>query len=125
LLEFAFTRAHELGVPMVVLHVWDTHPAVVPTADDLKRWGNDARAAVESAIAPWTDKFPDVEALALAVHARPAEGLLEEAERAQLLILGRHSRGHAPAGLGLRSLTRTVMHFAQLPVAVVPTVATS
>jgi len=125
LLEFAFTRAQELGVPLVVLHVWDTHPAVVPTADDLKRWGGDARAAVESAIAPWREKFPDVEALALAVHARPAEGLLEEAERAQLLVLGRHSKGDSPAGLGLRSLTRTVMHFAQLPIAVVPTVPTS
>jgi nucleotide-binding universal stress UspA family protein len=125
LLEFAFARAHELGVPLVVLHVWDTHPAVVPGPEDLKRWGGDARGAVESAIAPWRAKFPDVKALALQVHAPTAEGLLDEAEAAQLLVLGRHSRGHSPGGLGLRSVTRTVMHYAQLPVAVVPTMATS
>jgi nucleotide-binding universal stress UspA family protein len=125
LLEFAFTRAQELAVPLVVLHVWDTHPAVVPSAEELKRWGDEARETVESTIAPWKAKFPDVNALALAVHARPAEGLLKESEAAQLLVLGRHSRGHSPVGLGLRSVTRTVMHFADLPVAVVPTVPTS
>jgi nucleotide-binding universal stress UspA family protein len=121
LLEFAFSRAHELGVPLVVLHVWDTHPAIVAGTEDLKRWGDEAREMVESTIAPWKAKFPEVKALALAVHARPAEGLLDEAEAAQLLVLGRHSRGHSPVGLGLRSVTRTVMHYATLPVAVVPT----
>jgi nucleotide-binding universal stress UspA family protein len=125
LLEFAFTRADELRVPLVVIHVWDTHPAIAPSTEDLKRWGDEARETVVSAIEPWTAKFPDVKALALAVHARPADGLLDEAEAAQLLVLGRHSRGHSPAGLGLRSVTRTVMHYAQLPVAVVPTVATN
>jgi nucleotide-binding universal stress UspA family protein len=124
LLDFAFTRAEELGVPLVALHVWDTHPAIMPSDDELDRWGGEAREAVESLLAPWKAKFPDVKAMALAVHAPTAEGLLKESEAAQLLVLGRHSRGHSPAGLGLRSVTRTVMHFAELPVAVVPTVAT-
>ena len=125
LLEFGFTRASELGASLVVVHVWNAHPAAAPGADDLKRWAREAREAVESAVAPWQAKFPDVKTLALQVHAPPAEGLLDEAEAAQLLVLGRHSRGHSPVGLGLRSVTRTVMHYAELPVAVVPTVATS
>ncbi|HSS68583.1 MAG TPA: universal stress protein [Nocardioidaceae bacterium] len=124
LLEFAFTRAQELGVPLVVLHVWDTHPAIVPGHEDLTRWSDEARAVVESKIAPWKAKFPEVDALAMAVHARTADGLLDEAAAAQLLVLGRHTRGHSPAGLGLRSVTRTVMHYGNLPIAVVPTVAT-
>jgi nucleotide-binding universal stress UspA family protein len=125
LLEFAFTRAQELGVPLVALHVWDTHPAVVTSHEELAQWNGEARAAVEAVIAPWQHKFPEVDALGMAVHARPAEGLLKEAEAAQLLVLGRHTRGHSPAGLGLRSVTRSVLHVADLPVAVVPTVPTS
>ena len=124
LLEFAFTRAQELGVPLVVLHVWDTHPAIVPSHEDLTRWSAEARAVVESQTAPWKAKFPDVDALAMAVHARTADGLLDEAAAAQLLVLGRHARGHSPAGLGLRSVTRKVLHHGQLPIAIVPTVAT-
>jgi nucleotide-binding universal stress UspA family protein len=124
LLEFAFTRAHELGVPLVVLHVWDTHPALVPSPEDLRRWGGEAHDAVEVAIAPWKRKFSDVEARAMQVHARPAEGILAEGDAAQLIVLGRRSRGHSPAGLGLRSVTRAVMHLAEVPVAVVPTAAT-
>jgi nucleotide-binding universal stress UspA family protein len=120
-LEFAFTRAQELGVPVVALHVWDTHPALVPDAEDLRRWGGEARDAVEVAIGPWKRKFPDVEARGMQLHARPAEGILAESEAAQLVVLGRHSRGRSPAGLGLRSVTRSVMHLTDVPVAVVPT----
>jgi nucleotide-binding universal stress UspA family protein len=124
-LEFAFTRAQELGVAVVAVHVWDTHPAIVPSAGDLKTWGSEAHDAVESAIAPWKSKFPDVNALALAVYARPAEGLLAEAASAQLLVLGRHTRGRSPLGLGLRSVTRALMHVADLPIAVVPSAASN
>jgi nucleotide-binding universal stress UspA family protein len=123
-LEFAFTRAHELGVPVVAIYVWDTHPAVVTRHEDIEQWNAEARVAVGAAMAPWKEKFTEVKSFGMAVHARPAEGLLKEAAAAQLLVLGRHSRGHSPGGLGLRSVTRSVLHFADLPVAVVPTVPT-
>ena len=125
LLGFGFARAAELGIPLVVMHVWDTHPAVVPGDDDLKRWGDEARAAVEAAIAPWREKFPDVQALAAQRHAHHAQGLLDAGDHAQLVVLGRHAVGHSPLGLPLRSTTRTVLHFCERPVAVVPTAVDS
>ncbi|HSS66986.1 MAG TPA: universal stress protein [Nocardioidaceae bacterium] len=125
LLGFAFARAAELGVPLVVMHVWDTHPAVVPSDADVKRWGDEARAAVEAAIAPWREKFPDVQALAAQRHAHHAQGLLDAGDHAQLVVLGRHTVGHSPLGLPLRSTTRKVLHYCERPVAVVPTAVDS
>ena len=126
LLAFGFARAAELGVPLVVMHVWDTHPAVVPGDDDLKRWGDEARAAVEAAIAPWrrssqTSKplpHSDMRTMRKACST-PATG------HPQRVVLGRHSVGHSPLGLPLRSTTRTVLDYCERPVAVVPTAVDS
>lgn len=119
-LGFAFERANELHVPLVALHVWDTHPSVVVTDDDRAAWGGEAKQAVAAAIAPWQRKYPRVEALAAQRHAHPAQGLLDAAEHAQLLVLGRHTTGRSPLGLGVGSVARTVLHHADVPVAVVP-----
>ena len=42
-LAFAFERAHELHVPLVALYVWQTHPAVVVSAEDRRRVGRGCR----------------------------------------------------------------------------------
>jgi nucleotide-binding universal stress UspA family protein len=122
-LAFGFERAHELGVPLVVLHVWTTHPTLVPSDEDLKRWGHEAQLAVESLVAPWRAKFPDVEALAAHRHAPPALGLLDASDQAQLLVLGRRSTGSSHLGLGFGSVARSVLHYAERPVAVVPSIS--
>lgn len=120
-LAFGFARAQELGVPLVALHVWETHPAITHDPEDITRWGAEARAAVEERLAPWRSKYPGVEALAAQEHGHPTEGLLDAAERSQLLVLGRKSAGTSPVGLGFASLTRNVLHASTGPVAVVPT----
>ena len=121
LLRFGFELAAELGVPLVAMHVWVTHAAIAPGDDEIKGWGREARAAVESTIAPWREKFPHVQALAAQRHAHHAQGLIDAGDHAQLVVLGRHTSGHSPIGLPLRSTTRTVLHYCERPVAVVPT----
>jgi nucleotide-binding universal stress UspA family protein len=124
-LSFAFERALELGVDLVVLHIWDTHPAIVPGADDLTRWGAQANAELHDVIAPWRDKYPAVNALPAARHGHPAQSMLDAASHAQLLVLGRRTSGASPIGFGVGSLTRPLLHYCERPVAVVPSASHS
>lgn len=121
LLAFAFKAADELEVPLVALHVWQAHPAITHDPEVLARWGQEARVAVEALLEPWRVRFPHVDALAAQERAHPADGLLDAAERSQLLVLGRKSSGSSPMGLGFVSLARGILHASTRPVAVVPT----
>jgi nucleotide-binding universal stress UspA family protein len=121
LLTFGFERAMELGVPLVAMHVWDIRPAVHVTDQDRAIWGGEALRAVEAMLEPWADKYPDVQVGAAERSGRRAEELLAASQRSQLLVLGRHTSGRSPVGLGVGSVTRAILHHAKLPVAVVPT----
>lgn len=120
LLEFAFQRAAELEAPLVVLHVWDSHPSTALLPEERDAWSQKVEETVAKVIGPCTRKYPDVEARPAQSQGHAAQGLLDAAEHAQLLILGRHAEPHPHLGLGIGSIARTVMHYAQLPVAVVP-----
>jgi len=121
LLDFAFRRAEELRAPLLALHSWDIHPSVGLSADDRAAWGKDVQRSVATTIAPWQRRHPEVHALAAQRHAHAAQGLLDAAADAQLLVLGRHMTVHPHLGLGIGSVARTVMHYAKVPVAVIPT----
>lgn len=121
LLEFAFRRAGELQVPLIAVHVWDAHPSVTLTSADRQAWAEEVEKVVATLIAICERTFPDVEALAAQRRGHPAQGLLESVENAQLLVLGRHEEARPHLGLGIGSVARTVLHYAKLPVAVVPT----
>jgi nucleotide-binding universal stress UspA family protein len=54
------------------------------------------------------------------VEGHPAEVLLDAAARAQLLVLGRTSSERRLTGLPIGSVTRAVLHYSDIPVAVVP-----
>jgi nucleotide-binding universal stress UspA family protein len=123
-LDFAFARADEQHVPLVVMHVWDTHPAMIPSEDDRKRWARQAQSEVEAVVDPWMRKHPHVEVLPANRHAPIALGLLDSPEHAQLLVIGRQSSGRSMFGFGVGTVARTILHYADLPVAVVPGVDT-
>jgi nucleotide-binding universal stress UspA family protein len=119
-LDFAFARAQRMRVPLVALHVWDVHPFRALSADEQARWAADAKRAVEGVLRSWREKYPDVEAVARQKCAHPARGLLDASEHAQLLVLGRLSSSARLTGLPFGSVTRAVLHYSQLPVAIVP-----
>lgn len=118
--EFAFRRASDVGAPLVALHAWQTHPAFPPSADDLRTWSTEAEWAVADLIAPWREKFPEVDVSVVQEHDHPAFALLEQAEDAQLVVLGRHPATLRVGGFAFGSVTRAVLHYAVVPVAVVP-----
>ena len=119
-LAFAFERAHELQVPLVALYVWQTHPAVVVTDEDRRVWGRAAETKLHEIVSPWMAKLPDVSVQVEQRHDQPAFGILERGDRAQLVVLGRHTASRRTAGFAFGSVTRAVLHYSTAPVAVVP-----
>ncbi|WP_101257854.1 universal stress protein [Streptomyces barkulensis] len=124
LLEFAFDAAARRGVPLTVVHGWDPPPVygINPVAvnphliDDLAEEKSDALTRV---LAPWRERHPEVEVRPQAVVGRAAHHLLEAAENASLLVVGRRNR-RARLGFHTGPVTHALMHHSPAPVAVVP-----
>lgn len=120
--EIAFEEASRRGVGLVALHAWsDMGPL------DFGRFG---QAPIEWAnfkvheeevlaerLAGWQERFPDVDVHKIVVSDRPAPRLLEQAETAQLLVVGSHGRGGF-TGMLLGSVSGAVVNSAQVPVIV-------
>jgi nucleotide-binding universal stress UspA family protein len=112
-LRFAFEEAARRGVRVVAVHGRDV-PAIgwegSPITDQ----------ELASAIAPVRAEFPDVQVDELTSDSHPLTALLEEAPRAQMLVVGRH--GKRGGGLPFGSVARAALHYAEIPLVVVPTV---
>jgi nucleotide-binding universal stress UspA family protein len=64
-------------------------------------------------------RYPRTPIRSVVVRDRPAHALLDHAQAAQLVVVGRQGRGGF-AGMLLGSTSRTVLHGAQCPVMLVP-----
>lgn len=117
---FAFDAAAARRVPLVAVHTWwDT--LVDPTMAPLIDWDAieaDEGEVLAERLAGWCTKYPDVAVERVICRDRPAHALLEQAERAQLVVVGSRGRG-ALRGLLLGSVTHALLHRAPCPVAVV------
>ena len=118
--EIAFDEASRRGVGLVALHAWsDMGPL---------NFGKPGQAPIEWAnfqvreeeilaehLSGWQDRYPEVVVHNIVVCDRPAPRLLEQAETAQLLVVGSHGRGGFP-GMLLGSVSSAVVNSAQIPV---------
>ena len=120
--EIAFDEASRRGVELVAFHAWtDMGPLEFPRAGWAPiEWRNikerEETAFVEY-LARWQDRYPQVAVRPTVVADRPANRLLEQAEDAQLVVVGSHGRGGA-AGALLGSVSNALVNSAQVPVIV-------
>ncbi|MBK1782824.1 universal stress protein [Prauserella cavernicola] len=120
-LAFAFEAAAVRNARLVVVRAW-CGPWAAEAGDDLGPAGLTAARECENRrlsadLTGWREKFPRVRvSMFVASGDRPAPALLAAAANAQLLVVGRHGRGGAPA---LGSASGELLRDAGCPVAVV------
>lgn len=114
----AFEEASLHGVDLVAVHAWsDAGVFEFPGAD----WSTQQAMGEETLserLAGWQERYPDVLVRRIVVADKPARQLLEQAESAQLLVVGSRGRGGF-AGMLLGSVSTAVINAARMPVLVV------
>ncbi len=119
-IAFAFDAAASRRVALVAVHTWSdviVEPEIAAQLD----WDAieaDARRTLSRCLESWTQKYPDVHVELVITRDRPASGLLQQAARSQLVVVGAGGRGEF-TGLLLGSVSHAVFHRAPCPVAVV------
>jgi nucleotide-binding universal stress UspA family protein len=113
---FAFEAAAVRRAPLIAVHTW-----VEPVVTELVDWqsaSEEAEEALGERLAGWGAKYPDVPVQRVVARSTAARALLDQAARAQLVVVG--SRGHGEmAGLLLDSVSNALVHAADCPVAIV------
>ncbi|MEW2522047.1 universal stress protein [Actinacidiphila alni] len=123
-LGFAFDAAARRGAVLHVVHGWNPPsvygyaPAAVAPDLGAEMAGYESDALAR-ALAPWREKFPELDIVPEAVIGSAAGHLVEAASDASLVVLGRRPRPIAP-GPRIGSVSRAVLHRVTAPVAVVP-----
>jgi nucleotide-binding universal stress UspA family protein len=119
-LAAAFAEAAAHGSSVHLVHAWEIEGAytdlVSPPAEG---WETTVRDAMDAAVRPFAEEHPSVTVELEVRRAWPAEALLDLADGADLLVVGRHgSWRHLPHRIG--SIARTLVSEAPCPVMVVP-----
>ncbi len=112
---FAFDEAARTGQSLRVVHCWhapEQHIApIASTRQLLKNWLTESLAA-------YRDKYPTVNVRASVLNGRPSDILIELSATASLMVVGSRGRGGV-AGLLLGSVSQSLLHHADSPVAIV------
>ncbi|MGW0117965.1 universal stress protein [Streptomyces sp. NPDC003327] len=124
LLSFGFAAADRYGCGLRVVHRWAVPALYGPDMVGalpllMTEVAADARRALDEALAPWTEKFPDVAVVRDCRQGRPAQDLTELSRDARLVVVGRRVR-RARLGTHIGAVTHAVLHHCLAPVAVVP-----
>jgi len=121
-LEYAVVEALTRDVALVVALAYWEEPwgfGKEPETDPAVTAAHEAAAFVEQAVKPWRERHPELRVEARTLHSMNAEhSLVEESEHAGLTVVGSRGRGGF-TGLLLGSVSRTLVHHAHGPVAVV------
>ncbi|GAA3293559.1 universal stress protein [Dactylosporangium vinaceum] len=111
-LALAFAAAADRHTELIAVRIHATPPQPALPLPDIEAF---ERAALDSSLEPWQERYPDVKVEALVAPGRAAKALLGVSHTAQLVVVG--SRGHGGfAGLLLGSVGQQLMHHAECPV---------
>lgn len=121
--DFAFEQAQARGTTLTAVLAWNdpvrTGPGdLLPLVYDLDALEQEAAAVLAESIAGHAEKYPDVEVRQELVRGHADDVLIDVGRSAELLVVGSRGRG-AFRGLLLGSTSRSLVHYAPCPVAVV------
>jgi len=116
----AFDEASRRGVELLALHAWSDVGVFPILGMDWRDRESEGQEVLAERLAGWQEQYPDVRVKRLLVCDKPARWLLEESERAQLVVVGSRGRGGFP-GMLLGSVSSAVAQSATVPVIVVRT----
>lgn len=123
--EHAFQQAADRGATLTAVLAVDFLGAAPEDAEipkTIRAYEDEIREKAEKdladALAPWREKYPEVEVEAIVEMGNPTNALHRHAADADLLVIG--SRGHGViTGMLLGSIARTVLYMADVPAVVV------
>jgi nucleotide-binding universal stress UspA family protein len=114
----AFDEASRRRVPLVALHAWSDVGVFPILGMDWRVYRDEGEEVLGERLAGWQESYPDVRVHRRLVCDVPARWLVDESERAQLVVLGSRGRGGFD-GLRLGSVGSAVAQSARVPVIVV------
>lgn len=115
--QIAFAEASRRGVDLVAVHAWsDDSMFAVPGVDWVAVATGEEELLAER-LAGKAEDYPDVSVHRIVVRDQPARYLAEQAEMAQLLVVGSHGRGGF-AGMLLGSVSTALAHTVSIPLIV-------
>jgi nucleotide-binding universal stress UspA family protein len=122
-IRFACEEAISRGVPLVAVRAWQPPP--VPWRREhgsppagLDELASAERLLAEQLLAPWQEKYSQLEMRLRLLPATPAHALVVASTEAQLVVVGPRGRGGF-RGLLLGSVARQLIHHSSCPVAIV------
>lgn len=123
LLDFAFHSAAARGLPLLAVHGRSVPlHARVPWGVDhhvTEEMTKEARKELSKALRPWREKYPQVDVVDSFRPGSPAKTVVEAAEGAALLVVGRRAHRHGVAP-HLGPVAHAAIHHGRCPVAVIP-----
>lgn len=115
--SIAFDEASRRGVDLVALHAWSDMSLFALPAEQWSDLRTGADAVLAERLAGFGERYPDVTVKRQLVLEHPARHLCEQAESAQLVVVGSRGRGGF-AGMLLGSVSTAVVHGTRTPVIV-------
>ncbi|GAA3501484.1 universal stress protein [Streptomyces prasinosporus] len=119
---FAFAEAERRSTGLRVVHGWAMPPYYVyGLASAPEVYHGIARQQAEAltqVLAPWREKFPQVEVFEESFGGSPSVRLVEASAESSLVVVGRRIR-RTPIGAHIGPVAHAVMHHSAAPVAVV------
>lgn len=119
----AFELADALGAPLRAIHSWPLpRPAIelaLPLVVDWDEWENQQWQHLNEVVEPWRVRYPKVKVTLVCGPEKPSRALLQHAEDAQLVVVGRRRRNVLARGL-FGSTSLNLLHHSKVPVVLCP-----
>ncbi|MBV8179761.1 MAG: universal stress protein [Mycobacterium sp.] len=112
--ELAFDEASRRGVQLVALHAWSDVGVFPILGMDWRDYESQGAELLAERLAGWQEQYPGVQVQRRLVCDKPAHWLIEESQRAQLVVVGSHGRGGFP-GMLLGSVSSALAHSVKSP----------